>query len=213
MSGNNKKQNLIKRIKFGKGEKSSNQIKRVISEAKETLGVNFFDAPQFYVPAYGSPHMLHLIGKERKEIYGSEQNNFYNRYAKEMLENTNIEMKLFVDDYQHGEIQGLDATKPTNILSNTAYEILVGKKKIIVYPKIIKRTNTKVNINDQVWILPNRWFFSDKPELVEFRKLLKSIGLKKIIILPTDTFKDEGIPSLECCAIYCEKGNQGPLRV
>ena len=156
MTVNNKKQNLIKRITFGKGEKSSNQIKRVISEAKELLGVNFFDAPQFYVPAYGSPHMLHLIGKERKEIYGSEQNNFYNRYAEEMLENTNMKMKLFIDDYVDGEIQGLDATKPTNVLSNTAYEILVGKRKIIVYPKIIKRTNTKVNLFKQIWILPNR---------------------------------------------------------
>jgi len=213
MTANNKKQNLIKRIKFGKGKKSSNQIKRVILEAKELLGNNFFISPQFYVPAYGSPYMLHLIGKERKEICASEQNGFYNTYTKEILENTDIKMKLFVDDYVDGEIQGLDATKPTNILSNTAYEIIVGKRKIIVYPKIIHRTNTKVNLQNQVWILPNRWFFSNKPELVKFRKLLKSVGFKKIIILPTDTFKEEGIPYLECCAIFCEKGYKGPLQV
>lgn len=214
MSAKKKSQNLIARLKYGSGKNSSTQLTRIINEAKEVFGRKFFSAEQFYVPSYGGPYVLNLIGKERKqEIFASEQNSMYNNYTMEMLEDTNIKMNLFVDDYENGEIEGLDGSLPTNVLSNTAYEIKIGNWKKIVYPTIIKRTNVKLNLDKQVWVLPTKWWFSDKEELVEFRKLLKTIGFKKIIILPTDTFKDEGIPYLECCAIFCEKDYSGPITV
>ena len=194
MSAKKKSQNLIARLKYGSGKKSSTQLSRIIKEAKEIFGKNFFNAEQFFVPSYGGPYVLNLIGKERKqEIFASEQNSMYNNYTSEMLEDTDIKMNLFVDDYENGEIEGLDGTLPTNVLSNTAYEIKIGNWKKIVYPTIIKRTNVKLNLDKQVWVLPTKWWFSDKEELVEFRKLLKNIGFKKIIINPTYTFKDEGI--------------------
>lgn len=208
-----KGQNLIDRAKYVSGDKSSAQFKRIIQDCKETLGGDFFKQKQFYVPSYGSPYVLHMIGQETNKLVASENTSMYNNYAKDMLENSNLEINLFVDDYIDGEIDGLDGSLDTNTLSNTAYEIVIGNSKIIVYPTIIKKTNAKINLQKQCWVLPTKWWFSGKKELIEFRKLLKSFGFKKIIILPTDTFKDEGIPYLECCAVFCEKGYNGPLTV
>lgn len=209
-----KGQNLIDRIRFGSGENSSNQFKRIIQDCKETLGGNFFKPEQFYVPSYGSPYMLHMIGQQTNKLVASECTTMYNNYTEDMLENSNMEINLFVDDYIDGKIEGLDASLLTNSFSNTAYEIIVGNRKIVVYPQIIKRTNAKVNLQKQCWVLPTKWWFSQsQKELIEFRKFLKSIGFKKIVILPTDTFKDEGIPYLECCAIFCDKNYTGPITV
>ena len=123
----------------------------------------------------------------------------------EMLENTGASLTYFIDDYLEGEIEGLNGNLDTTCFSNTAYEVKIGNFKKIVYPIIIEKTNAKLNVTQQVWILPVKWWYSDKKPLVKFRKLLKSIGLKKIILLPTDMFKEEGIPYIECCAIFCEK--------
>ena len=154
MSAKKKSQNLISRLKYGSGDNSSRQFKRILIEAKEVFK-NFFNAEQFYVPSYGGPYVLNLIGKERKhEIFASEQNSMYNNYTLEMLENTDIKMNLFIDDYIDGEIEGLDGTLPTNVFSNTAYEIKIGKYKKIVYTIIITILITK---HPSITLYPNNY--------------------------------------------------------
>ena len=72
MSKVKKSQNLISRLGYFHGEKSSKALDYIIQNAKE-LWPAFFKAEQMYCPSYGGPYFLNkLIHEKPKKLLVSE---------------------------------------------------------------------------------------------------------------------------------------------